>query len=111
MAEAALPQKVGMAALFGACAGATTKKFTKDLAYGVGVGLIFLQSLSHYGLISIHWGAIMDKATKAVDTNGDGKLDKEDAKNILNKFVKFLSNGIPDAAGFSLGFYAGLQYL
>ena len=103
--------KIGFGFALGAAAGSTCKKWTKDVAYGVGVGFMFLQALSHYGFIQINWRAIKEKTEKALDADGDGKFDAKDVKVYFTRFLGFLRNGVPDAVGFTAGFYSGIQYL
>ena len=40
---------------------------------------------------------------------GDGQLDAEDAKVYWSKVKKILTNKIPSASGFSLGFFYGVS--
>jgi uncharacterized membrane protein (Fun14 family) len=104
-------QQIGFGMCLGAASGATFKRWSRDVMYGVGVGFIFLQTLSHYGFISIHWNAIKDKTEKVLDVNGDGKFDADDVKVYLKRLLSFLQKGVPDSVGFTAGFYAGIQYL
>lgn len=104
-------QQVSFGVLLGAAAGSTFKKWTKDVAYGVGVGFIFLQTLSYYGFIQINWRLIKEKTEKALDADGDGKFDMNDVKVYAKKLFGFLKSGIPDTVGFGTGLYLGLQYL
>jgi uncharacterized membrane protein (Fun14 family) len=104
-------QKISFGVLIGAATGSTVKRWTKDVAYGVGVGFIFLQTLSHYGFISINWRLIKEKTEKALDANGDGKFDMDDVKLYVKKTFAFLKRGLPDSVGFSAGFFLGIKYL
>ncbi len=103
--------RIGFGGVLGACAASTLKKWTRDVAYGVGMGLIALQALSHYGLVTVHWEKVRDCVTGAVDTNGDKKVDQVDVRKGMSRVVAFLGAGIPDTAGFAVGFAAGLQWL
>ena len=103
--------KVGFGFALGAATGSTVKKWTRDMAYGVGASFMFLQALSHYGFIKINWTVIKEKAEKALDADGDGKFDAQDVKIYFKRFMSFLVNGVPDAVGFTGGFYAGIEYL
>ena len=42
--------------------------------------------------------------------NSDGEITIEDAKKYWHKVKKLLTNKIPDAGGFSLGFLYGITY-
>ena len=106
----ALATKVSVGSLFGVCTGVAVKRLTRDAAYGVGVGFICLQALSHYGYISIHWGKVGKDIEKAADQNGDGKFDATDLKIMVQRAIKWLSHGVPDAAGFTTGLYVGFKW-
>jgi uncharacterized membrane protein (Fun14 family) len=102
---------VSLAAIYGACVGVCFKKWTKDAMYGVGGAFVFLQVLSHYGWITINWGTINKKVQAALDQDGDGKLDMKDVKIAGGRALRWLTRGLPDAAGFSAGFVAAVKYL
>ena len=94
---------------FGVCTGVAVKRLSKDAMYGVGLCFMGLQTLSYLGYISINWGRVSDDITKAVDQDGDGKLTAADAKVIFDKFTKMMQTGLPNAAGFTTGLYAGMK--
>jgi uncharacterized membrane protein (Fun14 family) len=104
-------QKVSVGTVFGVCTGVAIKRLTKEAAYGAGVGFIFLQGLSHYGYITINMSKIKDDIEAAADQDGDGKFGASDVKIMIQKTIKFLSKGVPDAAGFTVGIYAGFKWL
>ena len=106
----ALAGKMTIGTVFGACAGTAVKRLSKDAMYGAGVALIGLQALAHYGWIEIHWRKIGQDIEKAADLDGDGKFGFSDIKILLQRTVKFLGNGVPDAAGFTAGFYGALKW-
>lgn len=106
----AIVKQFSVSTVFGCCAGVATKRLTKDAMYGVGMAVIGLQTLSYLGYIKINWSAVEDDIVKAVDQDGDGKLTASDASAILKRFAKFLSTGMPNAAGFSTGFYGAIRY-
>jgi uncharacterized membrane protein (Fun14 family) len=110
MDSSALATKVSIGSLFGVCAGVAVKRLTRDAAYGVGLGFIVLQALSYYGYITINWGKVTDDIQKAADQDGDGKFDATDVKIIVKRGIKFLANGVPDAAGFTTGLYVGFKW-
>jgi uncharacterized membrane protein (Fun14 family) len=110
MDTSALATKVSVGSLFGVCAGVAVKRRTKEAAYGLGVGFIVLQALSYYGYISIHWGKVKEDIERAADQDGDGKFDAQDLKILVQRGLKILTHGVPDAAGFTAGLYAGLKW-
>ena len=104
-------QKISIGTVFGVCAGVAVRRLSREAAYGAGVGFIFLQGLAHYGYITINWTKVKDDMEKAADQDGDGKFDANDVKIMIKKGVAFLAKGVPDAAGFSIGIYAGFKWL
>jgi FUN14 domain-containing protein 1 len=105
-----LAGKFGIGTVFGICAGAALKRFTKDAAVVAGTGLISLQILQHYGYITIQWKKVQSDIVHAVDQDGDGEFTYKDVGMLLKRFILFVGHGIPNAAGFSTGVYTGLKY-
>lgn len=75
----------------------------------IGVGFIFLQTLAYKGYITIDWDQIKLSLHKTVDATGDGKVDAEDLKAYWQKVKKILTQNVPNAGGFSIGFLYGVQ--
>lgn len=109
MDTGAIAKQFGVSSVFGMCVGVAAKKLTKDAMYGVGLGVIGLQTLSHLGYIKIDWQRVEDDITKQVDQDGDGKLTYSDAKIIFKKFLKMMKTGMPSAGGFVTGVYLGIK--
>ena len=105
------PKAVSASGFFGACVGVATKRLTQDAMYGVGLGVMGLQLLNYLGYITIEWNKIGDDITKRIDQDGDGQLSRKDFQIILNRFVEIMKTGMPDAAGFSIGFVVGLKLM
>lgn len=59
-------------------------------------------------MIDIKWGKIKDSTKKMLDTNDDGKLDKEDVKNMWKRLKAALTYNLPAGGGFASGFALGL---
>jgi uncharacterized membrane protein (Fun14 family) len=102
---------MSISGVLGFCSAAAFKKWSRDAIVGVGSAFIFLQGMKHLGFIEIHWHVIGKRVGKALDQNGDGKFDGEDVKILAQRGMDFLRNGLPDAAGFTIGFYSGLKLL
>lgn len=92
----------------GYCSGVATKKIGQAMAFLVGVAFIALQSAVYTGYIEVDWDKMQKDAIKAVDTNSDGEISEKDLHNYLTKVKAILTNNIPDASGFSLGFLYGV---
>lgn len=97
--------------LFGACSAYALKTVGKKAAAAVGFGFIALQALSYYGIVTVNWLKIEQKAIQSLDQNNDGKLDASDLKVASNNVLAILSKGVPSSAGFVAGFYAGLKWI
>uniref|UniRef100_A0A7R9ZDX5 EF-hand domain-containing protein n=1 Tax=Pseudictyota dubia TaxID=2749911 RepID=A0A7R9ZDX5_9STRA len=102
--------KLTFGTLVGYCSGVAAKKVGKAVAAAIGFGFIALQGIAYAGYIDIDWKKVKDDAVKKIDTNADGKFDVEDAKTYWQKVKKILTNSVPDASGFSLGFLYAVTY-
>jgi uncharacterized membrane protein (Fun14 family) len=101
--------KLGFGGIMGYCSGLALKKIGKAVAFMIGVGFIFLQTLAYKGYITIDWDQIKLSLHKTVDATGDGKVDAEDLKAYWQKVKKILTQNVPNAGGFSIGFLYGVQ--
>lgn len=104
-------KEFSVSGMMGVAVGVATRRLSSDALYGAGLCCIGLQCLSYLGFITIHWSAVESAVAKAADQNGDGKLDMDDVKIMLSRFLKFVSRGMPDVAGFSAGFFTGFKLL
>lgn len=100
---------VSFGVIMGYCSGTAMKQVGKALAFVVGIGFIGLQSMAHLGYIQIDWIKVRDSAKKTMDRNGDGSFDAEDWKAYWKSLKAILTNKVPAAGGFSLGFLYGLK--
>mmetsp|Transcript_11044 Transcript_11044/g.15322 ORF Transcript_11044/g.15322 Transcript_11044/m.15322 type:complete len:156 (-) Transcript_11044:151-618(-) len=101
--------QLSFGAVVGYCSGAAAKKVGKAIAVLAGVAFIALQSAVYSGYIDVDWKKVQDDAVKKIDTDGDGEITAEDAKNYWKKVKAILTDKVPDAGGFSLGFLYGLK--
>lgn len=102
-------QKLGFGSVMGYCSGLAMKKVGKALAVTIGVGFIALQTVVSLGYIEVDWNKLRLDFVKKVDKTGDGKLNADDAKVYWQKLRALLTNKIPSAGGFSLGFLYGVK--
>ena len=65
------------------------------------------QFLSQKGYISIEWNNLEKDAIRALDQNGDGKIDDKDLKIIYDRYVKTLQYRLPSSGGFATAFLLG----
>lgn len=100
--------KITFGGVVGYCSGAAAKKIGKALATLVGLGFIAIQGFVHTGYVSVDWEKVQKDAIRAIDTTGDGKITADDFKVYWKKLKAFLTNGIPSASGFTVGFIYGL---
>lgn len=112
MLEKAQPiiAKLGFGSVVGYCSGMALKKIGKAVAFVIGIGFIGIQAAVSAGYIEVDWNKVKDDAIHQIDTNNDGKLDEKDLQTYWEKVKTVLMNGIPDAGGFSLGFFYGVRY-
>eukprot|EP00466_Bigelowiella_natans_P014659 jgi/Bigna1/85362/estExt_fgenesh1_pg.C_30355 len=103
-------KEITLGGLAGACAGYATKQLAKQAAYFVGMGFILLQVASYNGYIKIPYDELNKKFQKTMDLDNDGKVDSKDLIVVWKKVKKVLSYGLPNVAGFTLGFTAGLRF-
>jgi len=94
----------------GYCGGLTAKKVSKAMAIVIGAVFFGLQGLAYKGFIDIDWKKVQQEAVGKIDTNNDGEIDAEDLKTYWAKLKKILTTNMPDASGFSLGFFYGLTH-
>lgn len=102
--------KVTFGSIIGYCSGAAAKTVGKAVAVLVGLSFIAVQSAVYSGYVDVDWEKVQDDAIKKIDTDGDGKLTVLDAKNYWIKVKQILTNKVPSAGGFSLGFLYGINY-
>merc|ERR1712130_123500 len=95
--------------VMGYCSGMALKKVGRAVAFLVGVTFIGLQTAVSMGYIDVDWSKVKDDAVKTIDKTGDGKLDVEDAKEYWRILKDMLTNKLPSAGGFSLGFLYGVR--
>jgi uncharacterized membrane protein (Fun14 family) len=97
-------------AVMGYCSGVALQKVGKALALLVGIGFVGLQTAASFGYIVIDWEKVRIDVVKSVDTTSDGTVSIEDAQAYWKKLKTLLTNKIPSAGGFSLGFLYGVRY-
>lgn len=96
-------------AIMGYCSGNAMKKVGKALAVVIGVGFIALQSAVAAGYIEVDWNKISGGLVTKMDATGDGKINSDDAKAYWKKIRGVLTNKVPAAGGFSVGFMYGVK--
>ncbi|KAK3236183.1 hypothetical protein CYMTET_44843 [Cymbomonas tetramitiformis] len=103
-------QQLGMSGIMGFISAYALKTVGKALAVVVGLAFMGLQYLSFKGLITIHWGNMEEKTKAMLDFDNSGKVDSADLKIMYKEGLNVLSKGLPDVAGFYLGFMLGLKF-
>mmetsp|Transcript_3244 Transcript_3244/g.3602 ORF Transcript_3244/g.3602 Transcript_3244/m.3602 type:complete len:122 (-) Transcript_3244:375-740(-) len=102
--------KLSFGSIVGYCSAAAAKTVGKAAAVLAGLSFIVVQSAVYSGYVEVDWEKIQGDAIKKIDTDGDGQITVDDAKNYWGKVKQILTNKIPSAGGFSIGFMYGLQY-
>eukprot|EP00549_Striatella_unipunctata_P024969 CAMPEP_0118696196 /NCGR_PEP_ID=MMETSP0800-20121206/13693_1 /TAXON_ID=210618 ORGANISM="Striatella unipunctata, Strain CCMP2910" /NCGR_SAMPLE_ID=MMETSP0800 /ASSEMBLY_ACC=CAM_ASM_000638 /LENGTH=122 /DNA_ID=CAMNT_0006595243 /DNA_START=24 /DNA_END=392 /DNA_ORIENTATION=+ len=100
--------KLSFGGVVGYCSGYAAKTIGKAVALLAGMSFIALQSAVYAGYINVDWNKVKDDVEKQLDTTGDGQLDVEDAKKYWEKAREILTDKLPSAGGFSLGFLYGV---
>ncbi|GMH42340.1 hypothetical protein BSKO_10259 [Bryopsis sp. KO-2023] len=106
---APIVNNLGFSGVAGLSVAIAIKVVGSVVAVVLGLGFVALQVLSYYGIIDIKWKVLEDNLVEALDVSGDGKVDKEDAKIILDNGLRLLSQGVPSVAGFCAGFLLGIK--
>lgn len=63
----------------------------------------------HRGYIQVDWKKIEQSVKDVVDTDKDGEITDKDIQRYWERVKKFMTENIPDASGFGLGFMIGLK--
>lgn len=79
------------------------------MAFVAGLGFMVLQGLAYKGFIDVNWKEVEKSVVDAVDTDNDGQITEKDLRRYWDKIKTILTNNIPDASGFGLGFMFGLR--
>eukprot|EP00903_Cladosiphon_okamuranus_P019487 g17920.t1 len=100
--------EVGFGGVVGFCSGYALMKVGKIVAFVIGLGFIVTQGLNYTGVVTIKWEKAEVKFKKLMDTNSDGKLNKEDVKAYWKRIKTALTHNLPAGGGFTGGFALGL---
>jgi len=107
--ETGVPSQVTAGFAAGFCMGYAAKKSLKIVAFGSGIMLLSLQALAYQGYIKTSWADISDDFTAALDANGDGVIDSEDAKIWWSKASTIVGYNLPAGSGWMGGWVMGLR--
>lgn len=107
--DSGIPTKLSYGFVCGYCSGFAFKKIGKVGAIVFGLGFMSLQSLSYAGYIKVDHERIKNKVESIMDLNDDGKVDKEDADQAMEKVFEVLNYNLPAGSGFGAGFIGGLR--
>eukprot|EP00032_Breviata_anathema_P000943 JZ551039.1.p1 GENE.JZ551039.1~~JZ551039.1.p1 ORF type:complete len:153 (+),score=30.66 JZ551039.1:1-459(+) len=101
--------RLTVGAITGFCTGLAARRVGRTAAVYLGAGFAVMQYLAYKGYITIHWGKAKEIARDAVDVNGDGEIDAQDAKIVVKKVLEVLRYQLPSASGFVGGLAFGLK--
>ena len=107
--DTGVPTQISYGFVCGYTSGYALKKVGKAASIILGLGFIAIQSLAYSGYIQIDHDALKLEMTKVLDINNDGKVDQEDAKQIVHKIKEVVQYNMPAGGGFGAGFYGGLR--
>ena len=112
----------------GYLSGLALKKFGRIASLTLGMGFVMLQTLAYHGYIDVNHEKVARQVEEILDRNGDGVVDSEDIKSVVEELRKVVGFGILDddeedsekegngkikaiagGGGFGLGFLGGLR--
>ncbi|KAL4506541.1 hypothetical protein ABPG72_000112 [Tetrahymena utriculariae] len=103
----ATAQEITLGTVFGYCSGAFTRRMARIGVFVSGGLFVTAQLLSFQGYVNIEWNKMEQDAVKALDQNGDNKIDMQDFKIIYDKYLSTLQYRLPSSTGFAAGFLLG----
>lgn len=107
--ETGVPTQVSYGFLSGFCAGYALKKAGRAAAVVVGMGFMAMQTLSYSGYIKVDHAQMKKDVENLMDLNKDGKVNKEDGQQALDKLMEVFQYNLPSGGGFGVGFLGGLR--
>jgi len=105
--------QLGFGGAMGFCAGYALKKVGRTAVFGVGIAFIALQVGIHYKVLrkdAVNWGEVKAWASKALDTDGDGEVTKNDLHTHWQNIVRMLGFNMGSAAAFATAMLLGIRY-
>ena len=113
-----IPTDLSYGFMAGYLSGFALKKVGRVASVTLGLSFLALQSLAYAGYIDVNHDRMQRQVEELLDRNGDGKVDGEDLRGILEDVKKVAGHGVDDgrvenaaagAGGFGLGFVGGLR--
>ena len=104
-----LIQQFSLSSLLGYCSAVSAKRIGKALAFVGGLAFVSMQALVHRGYITVDWKKIEKSVKDSLDTNEDGEITEKDLQLYWERVKTFMTENIPDASGFGVGFMLGLR--
>jgi len=97
---------MGLSGGAGLCTGMAVKHIGKQVGILMGVTFLGLQTLQHFGYVSVNWEKADKDFKKVLGEEGDG--DDKTLINAQSAFHKICTANLPNATGFSAGLLIGL---
>lgn len=126
--DSGIPTNLSYGFFAGYLSGFALKKIGKVASLTFGVGFVLLQTLAYQGYIDVNHEELARKVEGVLDRNGDGKVDGEDLRKVLEEVrgvvgfgieesgegggdngVKEQAKAVAGGGGFGLGFLGGLR--
>ncbi len=104
-----VPTEISYGFVCGFSSGFALKKIGKVASIVFGLGFVTLQTLSYSGYVQVDHSVLQKNVEKAMDLNRDGKVDKNDAEQAMDKLMEVLQFGMNGGAGFAAGFIGGFR--
>jgi len=74
-----------------------------------GLGFMTLQGLAYTGWVDVNWKEVEKSVVNKIDADNDGAITEKDLRLYWKKATRILTQNIPDASGFGVGFMLGLR--
>mmetsp|Transcript_8509 Transcript_8509/g.15380 ORF Transcript_8509/g.15380 Transcript_8509/m.15380 type:complete len:136 (-) Transcript_8509:346-753(-) len=104
-----LLSKLTFSSFMGYCSAFTAKKIGKGMMFIAGLGFMTLQGLAYTGWVDVNWKEVEKSVVNKIDADNDGAITEKDLRLYWKKATRILTQNIPDASGFGVGFMLGLR--
>lgn len=89
--------QISFGGVLGVCSGMAVKEIGKSTAVAIGALFLVAQLAASKGYIDIQWKHVRQDLMKYVDTDGDGKITKNDVQAWAKKGLEVLKYNLPSS--------------
>ncbi|KAL3162505.1 hypothetical protein ABBQ32_010164 [Trebouxia sp. C0010 RCD-2024] len=102
-------QNLGFSGAVGLVCAVALKAIGRVVAIGLGTTFAIVQLLAYGGFITVEWSKMHEDILRICDVDGDRRFGATDLHDAIGSLLAMLSQGLPSASGFCLGFFMGLR--